>query len=41
MVLGALGCVNNAGYGKKIVNDNIMLDVFIMCQKINKIVEMN
>ena len=34
MVLGALGCMNNADFVKKIVNDNIVLDVFIICQKL-------
>ena len=33
MVLDALGCMNNADIGGKKVNDNIVLDVFIMCQK--------
>ena len=32
VVLGALGCKNNADL--KIVNDNIFLDVFIICQKL-------
>ena len=35
MVLGALGCINNPDFErKKIVNDNILLDVFIICQKL-------
>ena len=35
MVLGALGCMNNAEVEKKkLVNDNIVLDVFIICQKL-------
>ena len=35
IVLGALGCVNNADFGeKKLVNDNIVLHVFIICQKL-------
>jgi hypothetical protein len=34
VVLGALGCINNADFGKKIVNDNIVLDEIIMCQKL-------
>ena len=35
MVLGALGCINNADFeGEKKVNDNIELDVFIICQKL-------
>ena len=31
MVLGALGCMNNADFEKKLVNDNIVLDVFVIC----------
>ena len=31
MVLGALGCMNNADFEKQLVNDNIVLDVFIIC----------
>ena len=27
-VLGALRCMNNGDFGKKIVNDDIMLDIF-------------
>ena len=34
MVLGALGCMNNAVLKKKLGNDNIVLDVFIICQKL-------
>ena len=34
MVLGALGCVNNEDF-ENIVNDNIVLDVFIICQKLH------
>ena len=34
MVFGALGCVNNADLEKELVNDNIVLDVFIICQKL-------
>ena len=30
MVLGALGCMNNADFEKKVVNDNIVPDVFII-----------
>ena len=30
MVLGALGCINNADFENRLVNDNIVLDVFIM-----------
>ena len=33
MVLGALGCMNNADLKKKL-NENIVLDVFIICQKL-------
>ena len=33
MVLDALGYMNNAEFGKKIVNDNIVLDMFIICQR--------
>ena len=35
MVLGALGCVNNVDY--EIIKDNIVLDVFIICQKLRHI----
>ena len=35
-VSGALGCMNNADL-KKIVNDNTVLDVFIICQKFRHI----
>ena len=34
MVLGALGGMNNADFGKKIVNYNIGLDVFIIFKKL-------
>ena len=34
MVLGALGCMNNADFHKKRVNDSIVLDVFIICHKL-------
>ena len=42
MVLGALGCMNNANFEKiiiitKKVNDNIVLDVFIICQKLRHV----
>ena len=30
-VLGALGCMNDMDFEKKIVNDNIVFDVFIIC----------
>ena len=33
MVLGALGCMNNADFEKN-VYDIIVLDVFIICQKL-------
>ena len=33
IVFSALGCMNNADFEKKIVNDNIVLDVFIIFQK--------
>jgi hypothetical protein len=36
MVLGALGCMNNADFEKKI-GDNIVLDVFIICYKLRHI----
>jgi hypothetical protein len=36
MVLGALGCINMRILGK-IVNDNIVLDVFIICQKLRHV----
>jgi hypothetical protein len=36
MLLTALGCINNAGY-EKLVNDNIVLDVFIICQKLQHV----
>ena len=38
MVLGALGCINNVDFQEKILNDNIVLDVFIICQKLRDIV---
>ena len=34
MVLGAFECMNNANFEKKIVNNNIVLDAFIICQKL-------
>ena len=36
MVLGTLECMNNANFErkKKLVNDNIVLDVFIICHKL-------
>jgi hypothetical protein len=34
MVLCALGCMNNEDFVKKLVNDNIVLDVFIVCHKL-------
>ena len=33
IVLGALGCMNNADFEKQLLNDIIVLDVFIICQK--------
>ena len=36
MVLGALGCMNNADF-EKLLNDNIVLDVFIICQKLRHV----
>ena len=35
--VGALGCMNNADFEKKIVNDNIVLNVFITCQKVRHV----
>ena len=38
MVLGALGCMNNADFEeKKLVNYNIVLDMFIICQKLRHV----
>ena len=38
MVLGALGCMNNADFEKKKLNGNIVLDVFLLiCQKLRHI----
>jgi hypothetical protein len=34
LVLDAFGCMNNADFEKKLVNDNIVLDMFIICQKL-------
>ena len=34
MVVGALGRMNNMDFEKKKVNYNIVLDVFIICQKL-------
>ena len=34
MVLGALGCMNNADFEEKIVNDNIVL---ILCQNLRHV----
>ena len=34
MVLGALGCINNADFEQKLVIVNIVLDVFIICQNL-------
>ena len=35
MVLSDLGCMNNADFGGK--NDEIALDVFIICQKLRHV----
>ena len=35
-VLGALGSMNNADFEKKVI-DNIVLDVFIICQKLRHV----
>jgi hypothetical protein len=37
MVLGAHGCVNNVDFEKKWLNDNIVLDVFIIRQKLRHV----
>ena len=37
MVLGALVCINSADLNK--VNDNIVLDVLIICQKLREVQE--
>ena len=37
MVLGALGCTDNADFERKKVNDNIVLYVSIMCQKLRHV----
>ena len=37
MVLGALGCVDNADCEKMLVNDSIVLDVFIISQKLRHV----
>ena len=37
MVLGALGSITNADFEKKLVNGNIVLDAFIICQKLQHI----
>ena len=37
MVLGAPGCMHNVDFEKKIVNDNIVLDVFTICQKLQPV----
>ena len=34
MVLGSRGYMNNANFEKNLVNDNIVLDMFIICQKL-------
>ena len=37
MVLGALGSVNKVDFETKLVNDNNMLDVFIVCYKLQHV----
>jgi hypothetical protein len=37
MVLGALGWMHNADFEKQIVNDNIVLDVFIIFQALRHV----
>ena len=37
MMLGALGCMNNVDFAEKKVNGNIVLDVFIICQKLRHV----
>ena len=37
MVLGAIGYMNNDKFEKKISNDNIVLDMFILCKKLRYI----
>ena len=41
MRVDALGCMNNADFGQKLVTDNIVLDVFISCQKLRYVVAMS
>ena len=36
VVLGAIGCTNNADFEKKSVNDNIVLDELIICKKLGQ-----
>ena len=33
-VLGALECMNNVDFEKNLLHDNIVLDMFIICQKL-------
>ena len=40
MVLGALGYMNNADFERKLVHDNILLDMFIICQKLRYVIAM-
>ena len=35
--VGALRCMNNTDFEKLSVNDNIVLDVFIICQKLRHV----
>ena len=37
MVLGSLGYMNNTYFENNLVNDNIVLDVFIICQKLRHV----
>ena len=37
MVLGAFRCMNNENLEKKIVNDNIVLDVFVIFHKLRHV----
>ena len=37
MMLGAFGCLNNTDFEIKILNDNIVLDVFIIRQKLRHV----
>ena len=38
IALASLKCMNNSDFGgKNVVNDNIMLDIFIICQKLRHV----